>query len=107
MKSPLDLSFTAAQTAIAGTYKNDPQEGGVDALTFVKIIAELQGPTGGTLDVTIQDSQDGVKWFDYVHFAQVAAGAARAVFAYEPAMPNAITTIGTTATDNRCIDRAL
>ena len=62
----------------------------------LKIIASLRGPTGGTLDVTIQDSPDGLTWYDYVHFPQQAAGGARTVYCYEPSLPNAITTIGTT-----------
>jgi hypothetical protein len=94
MKSRLDLSFLAAPLAVAGTYKNDPQEPGYDACSFLTIVAELTGITGGTLDVHIQDSPDGVTWYDYLHFAQLAAGAAAVKVVYTPALPNAIVTIG-------------
>jgi hypothetical protein len=94
VKSKLDLSFTAPQLAAAGTVKNDPRENGYDACTFITIVAELTGLTGGTLDVTIQDSADGVTWFDFVHFAQLAAGAAAVKYAYVPGLTGAITVIG-------------
>jgi hypothetical protein len=94
MRARLDLSFTAAQLNAAGTVKNDPQEPGYDAANYITIVAELVGITGGTLDVTIQDSPDGVVWYDYVHFAQLAAGAAAIKTSYTPALPNAIVTIG-------------
>src|SRR4051812_2079935 len=96
MKAQLDLSFTAAQLAAAGTVKNDPKEAGYDACSYFCVMAELVGLTNGTLDVTIQDSPDGVSWYDYVHFAQLAAGAAAVKISYTPALPNAIVTIGKT-----------
>jgi hypothetical protein len=94
MKASLDLSFTIAQTAAAGTVKNDPQEPGYDACQYLTIVAELVGVTGGTLDVHIQDSPDGVTWYDYVHFAQLAAAATAVKYAFTPALPNALVTIG-------------
>ena len=45
----------------------------------VSIYADLQGATGGTLDVYLQckiDQAGTVKWVDWIHFAQLAAGAA-------------------------------
>jgi hypothetical protein len=45
----------------------------------VDIIADLVGATGGTLDVYLQkkiDQAGTVKWVDWVHFAQLASGAA-------------------------------
>lgn len=41
------------------------------------IVAELVGATGGTLDIYLQqyDASDGT-WYDYLHFAQLASGAA-------------------------------
>ena len=41
------------------------------------IAADLVGATGGTLDVFVQISPDGgTNWYDMVHFAQLAGGAA-------------------------------
>lgn len=43
----------------------------------IRVIAELVGATGGTLDIYIQMQMKGdTDWFDYVHFAQQAAGGA-------------------------------
>jgi hypothetical protein len=40
------------------------------------IWAELQGATGGTLDIYLQYQADALAdWIDFAHFAQLAAGA--------------------------------
>lgn len=98
MKAIQDFSTPAASLNAPGTVIVDPRANLYDSVAWIKILAELQGITGGTLDVTIQDSADGVKWLDYVHFPQIAAAAAAIKYSYEPAFPNAITVIGT-ATD--------
>lgn len=98
MRAVQDLSFTIAQTVAAGTYVNDPQEKRYDTCENLLIVAQLVGVTGGTLDVTIQDSPDGVTWFDLAHFAQLAGGAAAVAYAYAPTLTGAIAiaTIGST-----------
>lgn len=84
--------FTSPTTA-TGTVVTTPLTGfsGVTAMTF---IADLIGCTGGSLDVGVQHSPDGVIWYDYVHFPQVAASAAEALYSYAPAMNDSIVTIG-------------
>lgn len=61
------------------------------------VVAELVGATGGTLDVYLQFSPDaGVTWVDWLHFAQLAAGAAAvktAVAMHKPTAYSA-TTVG-------------
>ena len=94
MKPSLDLSTAAATLNAAATVVVSPKEPGYDLCTQLTIVAELQGITGGTLDVVIQDSADGVKWFDYVHFAQLAAAAAAVVYSYDPTLNDTISTIG-------------
>jgi hypothetical protein len=43
----------------------------------LQIAADLQGATGGTLDIYFQISPDGgATWYDMVHFPQLTAGAA-------------------------------
>ena len=38
--------------------------------------AEITGAAGGTLDVYVQNSPDmGTRWYDYIHFGQLLAGA--------------------------------
>jgi hypothetical protein len=80
-------------TAAAGCLVSAPQIGfsGDKAVTF---IADVIGATGGTLDVGVQHSPDGVTWYDYVHFSQLAAAAAAIVYHYSPALNDSITTIG-------------
>lgn len=54
----------------------------------VSVFAELVGATGGTLDVYLQQSpDDGVSWYDCMHFTQLAAGAGAVV--YKASMSNA------------------
>ena len=63
----------------------------------LRIVAELVGATGGTLDVYLQTSDDGgTTWYDWAHFPQLAAGASAIKYAFS--VPSAgelgITTIG-------------
>lgn len=62
----------------------------------ITIIASIRGGAGGVLDVYIQDSPDGVIWYDYVHYTQLSDGAAVVTYAYSPNPYNdSIKTIGT------------
>ncbi len=56
-------------TAVLG--KPAPNLEGFDTIT---IVATLRGGTGGVLDIYLQFSPDGTKWFDWAHFAQLADG---------------------------------
>jgi hypothetical protein len=50
---------------------------GLDRYDDMTIVAELIGATGGTLDIYLQGSWDGgANYYDWMHFAQLAAGAA-------------------------------
>jgi hypothetical protein len=67
-----DTSPASAITAIGGD-----TIGGLSRYDGLAIYATLTGGTGGTLDVYLQTSFDGgTTWYDYVHFAQKASGAA-------------------------------
>lgn len=69
-----DLSGTspAAASTVVGLAVGD-----LDNYDGLQIFATLTGATGGTLDVYLQVSpDDGTTWADYVHFPQLAAGAA-------------------------------
>lgn len=67
-----DTSPAAADTAVSAS-----KAGALQRFGALTIIATLTGATGGTLDVYLQVSPDaGVTWYDYAHFAQLAAGAA-------------------------------
>jgi hypothetical protein len=72
-----DTSPASAITAIGDTV------GGLSKYEALAIYATLTGGTGGTLDVYLQTSFDeGVTWYDYVHFAQKASGAAVTTVAF-------------------------
>jgi len=47
----------------------------LDDFDSLDVAAEIQGATGGTLDVYVQCSPDGGNnWYDVIHFTQAAAG---------------------------------
>jgi hypothetical protein len=51
--------------------------GPLDDYDSIGIDADLVGATGGTLDVYLQSSPDqGVNWYDIVHWTQLLSGAA-------------------------------
>jgi hypothetical protein len=80
---------TQATSAIAG----------FKTCSAISIIAAIRGGAGGVLDVYIQDSPDGVRFYDYAHFTQLTAAAALIVHAYSPSpFDNTIKTIGTDLT---------
>jgi hypothetical protein len=74
-------------TAVVATSPN--MLGGWSALDVYAIIA---GNTGGTLDVYLQTSPDGVTWFDWFHYAQLAAGAAASAKVLRAVRPGAAIT---------------
>lgn len=67
------------------------------------VTAALIGATGGTLDVYLQRRVDdaGTVWADWIHFPQLAAGAAAVKYAAAalPVPATTATAIGTTAND--------
>lgn len=87
MLSPFVFSETspaaASTVASSGNVQNaNPSlpagvAGPLDDVQAIVVTATLQGGTGGTLDVYLQFSPDeGVSWWDAVHFPQLANGAA-------------------------------
>lgn len=69
-----DLSFTSQ--AAANTTAQTPVLN-LGAFRSLQIFANIQGATGGTLDIYIQVSPDGgTTWVDYIHYSQLAAAAA-------------------------------
>lgn len=61
--------------AAAGTAVGDAI-GGFDDYDYVRVDAALVGATGGALDVYLQRLVRPNLWADWVHFTQLAAGAA-------------------------------
>lgn len=52
---------------------------GLDVIESLDIIANTLGATGGTLDLVVETSPDGVTYTEHMHFVQVAAAAPAAV----------------------------
>ncbi len=91
------LNATSAASALTTIY--DAQHGFAqfDALTLYMAI---QGATGGTLDVYVQNSWDGVAWYDYWHPTQIAAGGAAVKWKWSPTLDGVVYTgfgVGTLA----------
>lgn len=96
--------MTAQAFSISGTSPNSASTAVVGSpVTFdrdvdtLDVIATIQGATGGVLDLYLQTSEDGTTYTDYLHFAQLGAGAAASVKRIivnrgQPA--SAITTVG-------------
>lgn len=70
-----------------------------DSLT---VIGQLQGATGGTLDIYLQTAHDAADvadtsatWFDYAHFAQLAGAAAAIKLTWHVNRATAVSTVTT------------
>lgn len=61
----------AAGQAVVGTVA-----GGLSDFDSVEVFADLVGATGGALDVYLQRKVASGVWVDWIHFPQLAAGAA-------------------------------
>jgi hypothetical protein len=72
----------------AGNFLAPGVAGPLQNFDAADIFAELTGATGGTLDVYLQRSpDDGVTWYDAVHFTQLASGGSAVI--YSTALSNA------------------
>lgn len=85
----------AASTTTVGALSPDVGTG----WTSIEAFGKLLGPTGGTLDVYVQDSIDnGVEWRDWAHFTQcVAATASKQHLCAALGNSNTVIGIGTAA----------
>jgi hypothetical protein len=74
--SPSSPATVASSQPVVGSLSTAGVAAQLDLWNGLFVEAVLQGATGGTLDVYIQNSPDeGATWYDYAHFAQVAAAA--------------------------------
>jgi hypothetical protein len=90
------LNFTSP--ASATTVAQTPVTG-LGPYRSMVVFANIQGGTGGTLDIYIQFSPDGgTTWVDYAHFAQLAAGAAAITRAFAVSKSGQQTTLQTVGT---------
>src|SRR5512146_5012 len=84
--------WSAATANVAGTELGTTFIGFQEWDTLTLYI-ECQGITGGALDVYVQNSADGVKFYDYFRAAFAAGGAARKR-KWSPVLDGVIYTIG-------------
>lgn len=81
--SPASAITAVSSQPVAGaaSYLANGIAGPLDDLLELRIIAELVGATGGTLDVVVQTSFDeGGTWYEYCRFPQLSAGASAIVY---------------------------
>lgn len=81
-------SPASASTTILGTFR------GLSRWDSFTVVAELQGATGGTLNVYLQRKIADDVWSDWVSFTQLASGAAAVKYAVCPTASNTISTVG-------------
>ncbi len=86
--------ITATSPAAASTVVHTETFQGLDKYTWFMIDADLQGATGGTLDVYLQRKLATNVWRDWVHFTQLAAGASAVKYCVTPLSTNAIFIVG-------------
>jgi hypothetical protein len=80
---------SATTAAATESFKNLPR------FDWLVIDADLQGATGGTLDVYLQRKAPGTdQWYDYAHYAQLTAGGAAVSYTIQPLAIQGITTVG-------------
>jgi hypothetical protein len=89
-----EISLNAGTSPAAASTVVTTGVNGLSRMGELTIFAKVTGATGGTLDIYIQDSPDGVIWYDYWHIPQIVAGAAAVRYAYCPAMNDSVTVIG-------------
>lgn len=86
--SPKSLTPTghadATSPATASTNYVGTAHEGFSRYKALTIIATLTGATGGTTDILIETSADGVDWYEWHHFAQKAGSAAATTVVYSP-----------------------
>ena len=94
--SLIDLLATGNEktSPATATYAVSTPVTGLGVFTAITIYADLLGATGGTLDIALETSPDGVNWYEYVRFANTAAAAAAKSFTYDPVLDGAIVNVG-------------
>lgn len=92
---PVDLltGDEATSPAAAGSSRSTAVSGFSKFLALL-FVCDVQGATGGTLDVVIEHSNDKTDWYEYAHLTQLAAGAAAACVTFAAAESKAIGAVG-------------
>lgn len=95
------IAITGTSPAAAGRAVIGKQVGNIESYDDVVVVASLVGATGGTLDIYLQRLVDTNLWVDWIHFPQLAAGAAAVKYSAASMPPAAATAVvvGTSADD--------
>ena len=89
-----EISLNAGTSPAAASTVVTVGVNGLSRVSALTIFAKVLGATGGLLDIYIQDSPDGLIWYDFWHIPQIAIAAAAKRWAYCPAPNDCITEIG-------------
>jgi len=93
-KSLLAGVITGTSAAVAGTTVNATTASGLAKYDWLTVEADLLGATGGTLDVYIQRKLATNLWRDWIHFPQLAGGAAAVKYSVQPQASSSIVAVG-------------
>jgi hypothetical protein len=94
------VSLTEDSPGAPGTVVGTKVAENLDAFSAIAVYFTLRGATGGALNVTLQVSYDGDKWYDWYRSSDIAAAAAATTFKVTDSHGDASTTLvgmGTTA----------
>lgn len=86
-------TLTATSPATASTAASTEVLVNLERYERITIDLDVQGATGGTLDIVVQRYAGG-QWRDWFRLAQLAAGASAAHYTYTPAANQAATAVG-------------
>lgn len=84
-----DTSPSSASTAVSASSVT-----GLEKFDWIAIEADLAGATGGTLDVYLQRKLGDNLWRDWLHFTQLASGAAAVKYSAQSSSSTDIVTVG-------------
>lgn len=84
-----DTSPASASTAVSAIAVS-----GLEQYQEIHIEADLLGATGGTLDVYLQRRLGNDLWRDWIHFSQLADGAAAVKYSAPPGYSQTMTVVG-------------
>jgi hypothetical protein len=92
--SKLVKALTETSPAVASTAVSAGTITGLARYDWITVEADLQGATGGTLDVYVQRKLATNLWRDWIHFTQLAAGGAAVKYSAQPQPDTAIIVVG-------------
>lgn len=84
-----DTSPASASTAVSAATVS-----GLERFDWIAIEADLEGATGGTLDVYLQRKLGDDLWRDWLHFPQLSSGAAAVKYSAQSGSNTDIVVVG-------------